>query len=138
MQFSYSRVSTYKQCPKRFKYQYIDELKVIQDPQHDNALIVGNSLHLGIETNVDKMLNHYYNHYTLVDDKQENEIIKLELLLKKVYKLLDGVDILHQEYEINNPAFKGIVDLIVKNEDGTCDVFDFKYSNNIDRYKESG
>ena len=137
MQFSYSRVGIYNQCPRRFKYQYIDELTTIQDPGHDDALVVGNSLHLGIETTPGTMLKHYYSHYPLIDDKQVNEAIKLEVMVNKVYKVLDGVNILHQEYTIDTPDFKGIVDLMVQNEDGSIDVFDFKYSNNIDRYMES-
>ena len=138
MQFSYSRVSTYQQCPRRFKYQYIDEIKLIDDPTPDNALVVGNALHLGLETNVDNMLKHYYNHYNIIDDRHVNEAIKLEVLAKKGHELLNGINILHQEYEINVPEFKGIVDLITQNPDGTIDVFDFKYSNNVDRYLESG
>lgn len=138
MQFSYSRVSTYQQCPRRFKYQYIDEIKLIDDPTPDNALVVGNALHLGLETNVDNMLKHYYNHYNIIDDRHVNEAIKLEVLAKKGHELLNGINILHQEYEINVPEFKGIIDLITQNPDGTIDVFDFKYSNNVDRYLESG
>lgn len=138
MQFSYSRVSTYQQCPRRFKYQYIDEIKLIDDPTPDNALVVGNALHLGLETNVDNMLKHYYEHYNIIDDRHVNEAIKLEMLAKKGHELLNDINILHQEYEINVPEFKGIVDLITQNPDGTIDVFDFKYSNNVDRYLESG
>ena len=138
MQFSYSRVSLYQQCPRRFRYQYIDEIKLIDDPSHDNALVVGNAIHLGLETTVDNMLKHYYDHYNIIDDRHVNEAIKLEMLVQKGYQLLNGINILHQEYEINVPQFKGIVDLITQNPDGTVDVFDFKYSNNVDRYMESG
>lgn len=98
MQFSYSRVSLYQQCPKRFQYQYIDEIKLIDDPSHDNALVVGNAIHLGLETTVDNMLKHYYDHYNIIDDRHVNEAIKLEMLVQKGYQLLNGINILHQEY----------------------------------------
>lgn len=138
MQFSYSRVSTFKQCQHRFRLQYIDQLKVVNDPAADNALIVGNALHLGIETDRDRMLEHYFNQFTVITDEQINEAMKLEILLEKVKQVLADVDILQHEYEINTPVFKGIVDLIIRNLDGTVDVLDFKYSNNVDRYLESG
>lgn len=138
MQFSYSRVELFKQCPMRFKYSYIDLLTTIPDQDPDNALVLGNSLHLGLETNVENMLEHYYNSYDIINDRQVNEAIKLELLAMKVKRILSTSDIYAQEYMIDEPEFKGIVDLIIKNEDGTVDIFDFKYSNNVDRYMESG
>lgn len=138
MQFSYSRVECYKSCPYKFKLHYIDKIRTIQEPAHDNALIVGNALHLGLETDKNLMLNSYYDKYPLINDKHINEAIKLELLLNMGKEVLSDLDILYQEYEINVPEFKGIVDLILKNDDGTIDVLDFKYSNNVDRYLESG
>lgn len=138
MQYSYSRVSLFKQCPFRFKLQYLDQLELLKDPAADNALVIGNALHLGLETDVDNMLRKYHQEFNISSDKHENEAIKLEHLVKRGHQLLKHIDILHQEYEINVPEFKGIVDLITKNPDGTVDVLDFKYSNNVDRYMESG
>jgi len=137
LQYSYSRVSTFKQCRRRFKFQYIDKLKTVPDQAADNALIVGNSLHHGIETDELTMLTHYYGQFYIITDDQINEALKLEILLEKVKEVLADVNILHHEYLIDAPVFKGIVDLIIDNGDGTVDVLDFKYSNNIDRYLES-
>lgn len=138
MQFSYSRVELFKQCPCRFKYSYIDELKAISELDYNDALILGSSLHLGLETDVNNMLDTYHKSYNIIDNNQVNESIKLEILVDKVKKILNTADIYAQEYLIDEPEFKGIVDLIIKNEDGTVDVFDFKYSNNVERYMESG
>lgn len=138
MQFSYSRVESFKSCPYKFKLHYIDKMKVIQEPTHDNALIVGNALHLGLETNKQKMLNSYYDKYPLINNRNINEAIKLELLVQMGKEILQDFDVLYQEYEINVPEFRGIVDLILKNDDGSIDVLDFKYSNNIEYYLESG
>lgn len=41
------------------------------------------------------------------------------------------------EYEIKNDEYVGYVDLIIHNNDGTVDVIDFKYSNNVDNYIKS-
>lgn len=138
MQYSYSRVSTFKQCRRRFKFQYIEGLRTVPDQAPDNALILGNALHHGIEKGREAMLEHYFGQYYVITDEQINEAIKLEILLPKVRELLKGVNIRQHEYLIDVPEFKGIVDLITNNDDGTVDVFDFKYSNNVDRYLESG
>lgn len=44
--YSYSRVSTYCNCPRQYKYRYIDKLKIYDDFEADNALIVGTTIHL--------------------------------------------------------------------------------------------
>ncbi len=44
--YSYSKVSTYNNCPKQYKYRYIDKLKVYDDFEADNALIIGTAVHL--------------------------------------------------------------------------------------------
>ena len=64
-------------------------------------------------------------------------MIKFEILIPKIKELLKDVNILHQEYTIETPEFVGIVDLITQNSDGTVDIFDFKYSNNVDNYMNS-
>ena len=137
-QYSHSRVSTYQQCPAQYKYRYIDGLKTVHNPAPDDALIVGNALHIGIEKDQKAMLDWYYNQFYIIDDQHVNEAIKLTALLPKVKQFLSTLDgPFRHEYEINRPDFKGFVDLIVSNPDGSVDVFDFKYSNNVDKYLES-
>lgn len=137
MQFSYSRVSCFKHCPYQFKLRYIDKYKTVHDPEPNNALIIGNALHLGIEKNMEKALKFYKSQFHILSDLHIEEMIKLEYVIPKVKSILEGVDIYAQEKLISTKRFKGIVDLITKNEDGSLDVLDFKYSNNIDNYLES-
>lgn len=138
MQFSYSRVDSFKQCPYKWKLHYLDKLQTIKDQKPDNALYLGGALHKGIETNVKEAVEEYLSQYYVVTDLMVNEIIKLELLIPKVKELLQYVKIHSQEYAIHTKRFIGFVDLITENDDGTVDVFDFKYSNNVDKYLESG
>lgn len=138
MQFSYSRVDSFKQCPYKWKLHYLDGIETIPDQQASNALYLGSALHKGIETNVGQAVKEYLGHYYIVTDLIINEVIKLEILIPKVKEALKDVKIYAQEYEINTQRFKGFVDLITQNDDGTIDVFDFKYSNNVDKYMESG
>lgn len=63
--------------------------------------------------------------------------MKIEIVVPKVKQILEQLNIYSHEYLISTSRFKGIVDLIVRNDDGTVDVFDFKYSNNIKNYMDS-
>lgn len=137
MQFSHSRIETFKSCPYKYKLHYIDNLKTIPDQTPDNALYLGAALHKGIETNADAALKEYFNNYYVITDQQINEAIKLKYLIPKVKEILKDINIYAQEYKISSGKFVGFADLITKNVNGTIDIFDFKYSNNIEKYLES-
>lgn len=141
-QYSYSRVSLFEDCPYHFKLRYIDKLTEL--PKFEDAanpLIIGHALHTGIEHDVQTALDEYLNAFPVITDQMIEEAIKLEILIPKVKKYLadnfNGCELIH-EYELDTPDFKGFVDLIVKAPDGKCAVIDFKYSNNIKNYMDSG
>ena len=147
MQFSYSRVDLFKRCPYHFKLRYIDRLTELPNYDANSPLIIGHALHTGIEKGKKAMLKEFYNAFPLVTNDVINEAIKLEHNLEKAEEWLSdfnnsfsftgGYEFIH-EYEINKPEFIGFVDLIVKRK-GTNDIaiIDFKYSNAIEKYKES-
>ncbi|EKZ1077068.1 AAA family ATPase [Listeria monocytogenes] len=140
MQFSYSRVSLFKDCPYHFKLRYIDKLTEIPKLDANNPLIIGNAMHKGIETNKETMLEEYYSSFPVITNDQVHEAMKLEILLEKVKEYFDDeedVEYIH-EYKIDVPELKGFVDLIVRYPDGKCYVIDFKYSNYIKNYVDSG
>ncbi|WP_330615188.1 AAA family ATPase [Romboutsia sp. 1001285H_161024_C4] len=138
IQASYSRISCFKHCKQQYKYRYIDKLKLIQDATPDNALIVGNTVHLAMETNIEEAREFYYSQYPIITDRHIEEMMKIEIVIPKVKDILKDLNIYSNELRISNRRFIGIVDLIIRNDDGTVDVFDFKYSNNIKNYLESG
>ncbi|AWB31549.1 AAA family ATPase [Clostridium botulinum] len=137
MQYSHSRVESFRSCPYKYKLRYQDRLKTIPNQDANNALICGNTIHTGAEKNLKVALEFYKSNYYIISDLNINEIIKFEYLIPKIKELLADINIYAQEYLINTKRFKGIVDLITKNDDGTVDVFDFKYSNAIEHYMES-
>lgn len=130
MKFSYSRVGTYQQCPYRFKLQYIDGLKTIENYDADNALYLGSMLHKAIETDVETAVKEYYDTFPIITDAHINEVMKIEELTPKVKWLLPQGK---HEVLLEDNEFKGFIDYLTDNE-----IYDFKYSNNIDRYLESG
>jgi phage nucleotide-binding protein len=140
-QYSYSRVSLFNDCPYHFKLRYIDKLTELPKFEADNPLIVGHALHKGIEMNIHAALDEYFNAFPVLTDKVIEEAMKLEILIPKVKDFLDknfeGFEFIH-EYKLDFPDYVGYVDLILKAPDDTCMVMDFKYSNNIENYLESG
>lgn len=135
MKFSYSRVSCYESCAFMYALRYIAGLKTLPNTDANNALYLGTAVHTGIETTVEKAIRQYFDNYPVVDDLQINEAIKIEDVVQKAKPLLpDGT----YELKIEDNEFIGFMDLLVPKGNNHFALYDFKYSNNIDRYLESG
>ena len=147
MKLSYSRISTYEKCPYQFKLRYIENLQTVFNCDPQNALVLGHALHTGIENDVQAAVSEYYAAYPVIRDAHVTEAMKLEYLIPKVKKLLpDG----EHEVKIETPDFVGFIDLLAPvgkglwldapGEPTECeyfDIYDFKYSNNVQSYMES-
>lgn len=160
MQVSHSRVDCFNQCPQKYQFRYIDQLKTIPDDAADNALYLGTALHTGLEVGVEEAIQQYYGNYPIITDDHINEAIKLEVMISKARQMIpEG----QHEVLIEDPDFKGFIDLLVPVEpkkvfhtDGTVnsvsgevmgyytfensgqfDLYDFKYSNNKKNYLDS-
>lgn len=136
-----SAISSFDKCPYNYKLQYVDQLEVLPNQDPDNPLYVGTAIHYGAETESAKqMLECYTSNYYLIGNKHINEMIKLEVLLPKLLEVKHtlGIEFIH-EYYFTCGTFHGTVDLIVQQEDGTVDLYDYKYcsKNSVEKYKES-
>lgn len=160
----YSAVSIFDQCPYRYKLRYIDKIKMLDEYDATDPLRIGTALHRGLETNVETAIREYFMGYPVINDLHMNEAIKLEIMIKKVKAVIpDG----KHEVFIKDGVYKGTIDLLASVEltmeekddicykcgkeceyesSGVCpygeyegyyDMYDFKYSNNIDKYMES-
>lgn len=135
MILSYSRVDSYKTCPYKWKLHYIDQLETIDKCDPQDALKLGTCVHESIETNIDDAVHKYMMSYPIIDDKHINEEIKIRGLIPKVLDILpEGGQF---EVELSCDDFKGFIDYLVPVSDDEFDIYDFKYSNNIDRYVKS-
>lgn len=160
MQVSYSRIDTFKQCPYKYKLIYIDKLETKFNLDPTNALVLGTALHTGIEKNVLEAIKGYYSNYPSVTPLMVNEAIKLEIMIEKAKAILPK-----GEYELclDDEDYIGYMDLLVPvyqtninharyDENGNVidndgyevsqdiigyDLYDFKYSNNVDNYLNS-
>ena len=131
MRYSYSNISTFAQCPRKWKYTYIDRLKTIPDTAPDNALWLGLGLHKGVEKwNVQAGIDEYKSHYNIITDTNVNWIIQLEYQLTKLLDLLPKGG--EHELEIKTPYFIGYADYIYGNT-----LYDFKFTNNVNNYLSS-
>ena len=130
MKFSYSRVSSFGQCPYKWKLRYIDKLKTIPSTDADNALYLGLALHKGIEEGVEAGLEEYKSHYNILTDDNINYLMQLEYQIPKVIELLpEGGE---HELELNTDEFIGFIDYVHGDT-----LYDFKFSNNVDNYLAS-
>ena len=134
MKVSYSKVDCYSKCPYQYKLRYIDKLKTLDECDPQDPLKLGTAIHKGIETNVETAIQEYYNSYPVIDDRHIEEAIKLEYLIPEVKARLPSG--LH-EVKVETDDYIGFLDLIVPVGDDLYDLYDFKYSNNVDKYMDS-
>lgn len=137
----FSEVSQFEQCQMKWKYQYQDRLETIENTDANNPLKLGLAIHRGIEVDKETAIKEYLNSYPIITDEHINEIIKLEWWIDKVKDILSKG--LHEIPMMNN-WYEGCIDFLepVTKHDlelphGQFDLYDFKYSNNIDHYMES-
>lgn len=137
MSFSYSKVSCFNSCPYHYKLSYIDKLRTKFDEKPTNALCLGTAVHEGIENgSLDKAVESYKSNYSIWDDNNDIEVYKLE---KIVPKAIEQIPKGEYEYKLlDDDGFVGYIDLLVKIDDNTYDLYDFKYSNNVSGYRSSG
>ena len=144
-QFSHSRVESFVQCPYKYKLRYIDKLKTLPNTDPTNALILGTALHTGIEKDIKTAIDWYYNQFPVISDEHVTEAMKLEKVISMMKEKLPIGGVF--EEKIEDEDFVGFIDYLIhvggidtddNNSIYYYDLYDFKYSNNIDRYLESG
>ena len=121
--------------------RYLDGIETNAPTEPNNALVLGTALHTGIEQGVEEAIQQYFMSFPVIDDSHINEAIKLEYLIPKAKAVLPSGS---YEVEIKDNDFHGFIDLLapVKLFHGSevpdvYDIYDFKYSNNVNHYKDS-
>lgn len=130
MKHSHSRIETFETCPKKYQYRYIDKLETLPDDDPQSPLILGTAIHHAIETTIHNAIKEYYLSYPCITDIHINEAIKIEKLIPIVKSMIPSGQF---EVEIECDDFTGFIDMI----DDEGNIYDYKYSNHIDRYMES-
>lgn len=137
----FSTAECFENCPARWDFRYNQGIEVLESDDPANALIIGTTLHKGIEEDLHTAIHEYFMSYPIITDDHINEAIKLEYWIPKVKELLpDGL----HEVQMQSDWYEGTMDLLVPCtkhdadlEHGQFDLYDFKYSNNQSHYMES-
>lgn len=132
MAFSYSRINCFANCPRQYKYRYLDKFKTLPNQDANNALYLGNAIHKAFETGeLEDAITEYKRNYYVLSDEHINEEIKLRELIPKVLELLPPAEC---EVEIKTEDFIGYIDRLVylyTDSQGIShyEIWDYKYCN---------
>lgn len=125
-------------------------MTTIPATEPDNPLILGQTVHTGIEKSLEEAIREYCFSFPIITDEHINEIIKFETVIPLARAAIPPGG--KFEVEIKDDDFHGFIDYLVPmgymskealhnpyGEDvDVFDLYDFKYSNNISGYKKSG
>ena len=136
---SYSSINTHHTCPRKYKYRYVDEIKYIYTPAADAPDLIGKVFHLGMEKDIAHAEKYYFDMFPVVSDQQITEWMKINRYLERGHKYLRHLDVKHREFDIDIDDFRGIIDLVTDNHDGTVDIWDYKYCSekSVDAYAKN-
>ncbi|MED4061682.1 AAA family ATPase [Priestia megaterium] len=137
MRLSHSRVETFNKCPYQFKLKYIDGLETLPTDDPASPLVIGHALHTGIEKDVESAIEEYYSAFPIITDRHIEEALKLEYWLPKIKEAIPAGG-LHEIEIADGDNFIGFIDYLVPVDEHTYDLYDWKYSNNVDSYSKSG
>ena len=124
--------------------RYLQGITTIPATEPDNPLILGQAVHTGIEKSLEEAIKEYCFRFPIITDEHINEIIKFETVIPLAKMAIPPGG--QFEVEIKDDDFHGFIDYLVPAtifERGvelpdTYDLYDFKYSNNVSGYKQSG
>jgi len=123
-------------------------LTTIPATEPDNPLILGQTVHTGIEKSLEEAIREYCFSFPIITDEHINEIIKFETVIPLARAAIPPGG--KFEVEIKDDDFHGFIDYLVparteqrlngENQEipDVFDLYDFKYSNNVSGYKQSG
>ena len=133
---SYSRIDCFRQCPYKYRLRYIDKWNTIPDPWPDDPLVLGKAIHTGISEGLYAAEQEYYSNFHAITDENVLESMKMDIQIPKVQKLLPVQ--WDEEVRVSTQYFLGFIDCLAWKNNNTVDIYDFKYSNHVENYNDSG
>ena len=136
MQYSHSRIECFTTCQFKYRLRYLEGLLTLPPDNADNPLILGTAMHNGIEKGVTSAIHEYYGSYPIITDEHVTEAMILEYLIPKARDMLPAGGVF--ERMVSTPDYIGYVDyLLPTGNTNEYDLYDFKYSSNASRYRDS-
>lgn len=136
--YSFSKISTHLQCPKKFQFCYIDKVKIPY--KHNEALVKGSAVHSILEYFPEKSLHKYAEKYFDVAETYLKSPSGWELINKNAMKEFDlafDSDFNLVDYKDKSAMFRGSVDRVII-EGNTLTLVDFKTGKFKDDYSTYG
>lgn len=131
MSLSVSSITTKETCSKQYQYSYVENLRSLHYvSETQTQSLSGKVLHYALSHTIEESKKYYYDSFPIYNDKQYYELIKLEPIMKKLQSFVSTLIEPRFEFQIAYKGFVGYIDILSKNEDGTYDIYDLKYSNN--------
>ena len=137
MTLSKSKINTFIECPRKFKYRYIDEIT----EEANEYMLLGSEVHeIAEEIAIELMEGNDIDDVFLnlqYDDKLEDHIKGLEKFFHDIYS--NDYEIFSvEEYIVDEESnLNGIVDIVIKNNNDELIIFDYKTGKprDIGKYK---
>lgn len=134
---SKSKINTFVECPRKFKYRYVDEIA----EEANKYMLLGSEVHeIAEEIAIELMEGNEIEDVFLTleyDEKLEDHIRGLEKFFNDVYS--NGYEIFSvEEYIVDNDSnMNGIVDIVIRNNNDELIIFDYKTgkARSIEKYK---
>ena len=137
MTLSKSKINTFIECPRKFKYRYIDEIT----EEANKYMILGTEVHeIAEEVAMDLIEGNDIDDVFLnldYDEKLEDHIRGLEKFFKDIYS--NDYEIFSvEEFIVDDKSnMNGIVDVVIRNRENELIIFDYKTGSprDIGKYK---
>ena len=134
---SKSKINTFLECPRKFKYRYIDEI----EEAPNKYMLFGSEVHeIAEEIAMDLMEGNEIDDVFLnldYDEKLDDHILGLKEFFNDIYS--NGYEIFSvEEFIVDEKSnMRGIVDIVIKNSADELIIFDYKTGKPraIDKYK---
>ena len=137
MTLSKSKINTFIECPRKFKYRYIDEIT----EEANKYMLLGTEVHeiaeeIAIELMEGNEIDDVFSNLDY-DEKLEDHIRGLEKFFNDIYS--NGYEIFSaEEFIVDEKSnMNGIVDIVIRNENDELIIFDYKTGQprDIGKYK---
>lgn len=120
--YSYSKISTYKLCPKKYEYSYLKNLRPLIDDNKN--LFLGGLLHKGIELKDTNLLLNYIDNEAPTPTEESETLISLGLAMVEGYFNRFGyyekvINEIHFEIPLADGSYyHGYIDGLIEEDNG--------------------
>lgn len=127
---SYSMVDIWLKCPRKYKFRYIDNIKIDPEIKPDNPILLGKAFDIGTQYGYKAAEENYLKHFPIITDELYNWLMQIEYWLPKIREYVK--DNGKFQVDLHKGEFVGYADYIDDEK-----LIDFKFSNNGDLYAKS-